>query len=96
MKVDRDLVLHVARLARLELTEAEVSHYETQLGRVVDYMSVLDKVPMTGGVDWKSGASFLNGVERPDVEKPSLPIDVALSQAPETHGSSFQVPKIIE
>lgn len=97
MQIDRKLVLHVARLARLELSDAEVAHYETQLGRIVGYMSVLDEVEAAGSVSWKIGpTSTAKGVERPDVVQPSLPIGAVLAGAPEVHESSFKVPKIIE
>lgn len=97
MNIDRNLVLHVARLAHLELSEVEVVYYEKQLGRVLEYIQLLEQVPAGKATDtspWRDDVGQV--AERPDVGIPPLPVEIALAEAPERRNSAFQVPKIIE
>lgn len=96
VQVDKKLVQHVASLANLELTEDELNHYENQLGKVLGYIAQLAEMPDDLGNDFR--ADTLGGAtpERPDVQKPSLPAEEALAEAPKKLGTAFQVPRIIE
>ena len=78
--IDRDQVLHVARLARLQLSEDELSKMAGELS------SILDDVPPTTHV-----VEVANAL-RPDEPRPSLPRDVVLEQAPATADGGFLVP----
>ena len=89
--IDREQVLHVARLARLELSEDEVSTMARELSSILDHIETigaldLDGVPPTTHV--VEVASAL----RADEPRPSLPRDVALAPAPATADDGFSVP----
>lgn len=97
MKIDAQLVKHVAGLAHLELTADEVAYYEAQLSKVLGYIEVLDAMP-TGDLpaDWRNDTAGPATPERPDVAKASLDPEDALAAAPQRTGTAFQVPRIIE
>ena len=89
--LDRDQVLHVARLARLELTDEEVQRMAGELSHVLDHIErirelELEDVPPTAHV-----VDVVN-VLREDVPRPCLPAEVALEQAPEPLHGGFGVP----
>ena len=89
--IDRDEVLHVARLARLALTDEEVERMARELSVVLDHIERiseldLDDVPPTSHVIDVAGAL------REDEPRPSLPRDVALGQAPAVEDGGFLVP----
>jgi aspartyl-tRNA(Asn)/glutamyl-tRNA(Gln) amidotransferase subunit C len=89
--LDHAQVLHVARLARLELSDAEVEKMAGELARVLDHIEKireldLERVPPTAHVIDISNAM------RPDEPRPSLPVDVALAAAPEPLEGGFGVP----
>jgi aspartyl-tRNA(Asn)/glutamyl-tRNA(Gln) amidotransferase subunit C len=89
--IDRDEVLHVARLARLHLSEQEVELMAGELSAVLDHIAKigeldLDNVPPTSHVVEVTGALRL------DEPAPSLPREVALAQAPAVSGEGFLVP----
>ena len=89
--IDREQVLHVARLARLELSEEEVERMARDLVKVLDHIEKiaeleLDDVPPTFHV------IDVTGSLRPDEPRPSLPRPQALAAAPELAGESFAVP----
>ena len=91
--IDREQVLHVARLARLSLSEAEVEAMRAELSRVlehIDRISELDlsDVPPTAHVVEVDVADAL----RPDEPRPSLAREVALAAAPEVAEGGFAVP----
>jgi aspartyl-tRNA(Asn)/glutamyl-tRNA(Gln) amidotransferase subunit C len=96
VKIDADVVKHVAGLAHLELSSDEVAYYETQLKRVLDHMAQLDAMPDTLEPGWRPDTVGLATPERPDVASPSLPAEEALAQAPQRGESAFLVPRIIE
>ncbi len=89
--IDRDEVLHVARLARLALGEDELEPMAQELSVVLDHIAKigeleLDDVPPTSHV------VELTGALRPDEPRPSLPREVALGQAPAVDQDGFLVP----
>jgi aspartyl-tRNA(Asn)/glutamyl-tRNA(Gln) amidotransferase subunit C len=89
--IDREQVLHVARLARLELSDDEVGRMATELSDILGHVEKiaglqLDDVPPTTHVVEVENAL------RPDVPQPSLPREVALAQAPATQDGGFLVP----
>ena len=89
--IDRDAVLHVARLARLALTDAEVERMTGELAKVLEHIEKiaeldLDGVPPTSHV---VEASF---ALRPDEPRPSLPREVVLARAPAVADDGFAVP----
>lgn len=95
MSLSRDDAAKVARLARLTLTDAELDSFTGQLGRILDYVAILDELDVTG-VEPMVHAVELSNVLRSDELTPSLPRAAALSNAPKTDGKYFLVPAIIE
>jgi aspartyl-tRNA(Asn)/glutamyl-tRNA(Gln) amidotransferase subunit C len=94
-RLTRDDVVHVARLARLELSDDEVARFTEQLAAVLahaDDVAALDiaDVPPT------SHPVPLVNVLRPDVVRPSLDRDEVLACAPEAEDGRFRVPRILE
>lgn len=94
MAADRIDVRHVAKLARLALTDAEVTLYGAQLGNLlqfVDEMSELD----TESVAATAQVVETRNVVREDAVRPCLTREAALAGAPQTQAGFFRVPKII-
>ena len=89
--IDREQVLHVARLARLELSDDEVTTMSRELSHVLDHIEKIgeleldDVAPTAHVVD-------VDDALRPDEPQPSLPREVALAQAPEVVADGFGVP----
>ena len=94
MKITADEIVHVAKLARLDLDESAVQLYTKQLGDILTYMDTLNRLD-TRGVAPTSHAIFINNAFRDDEVKPSMPVESALSNAPESEDGSFVVPKVI-
>ena len=94
MKITADEIVHVAKLARLDLDESAVQLYTKQLGDILTYMDALNRLD-TRGVAPTSHAIFINNAFRDDEVKPSMPVESALSNAPESEDGSFVVPKVI-
>ncbi|MGD8250913.1 MAG: Asp-tRNA(Asn)/Glu-tRNA(Gln) amidotransferase subunit GatC [Desulfobacterales bacterium] len=94
MAIDRDQVLHVARLARLDLDDASVDTLVTQLGQILDYVEALNRID-TEGVKPTSHAISLTNALREDRERPHLDRHSALENAPERDDDTFLVPKVI-
>jgi aspartyl-tRNA(Asn)/glutamyl-tRNA(Gln) amidotransferase subunit C len=88
-------VEHVARLARLALTEGERSRMREQLDGILAYIDTLRALD-TSAIEPTSHAVPLVNVMRDDEVRPCLAQDVALANAPERSGEFFRVPKIIE
>ena len=87
-------MLHVARLARLNLDEEIIELYTKQLGEILTYMDTLNRVD-TKDVPATSHAIFMNNAFREDEVKDSIPVEQALANAPQAEDGSFVVPKVI-
>ena len=94
MPVEID-VDHVARLARLALTDEEKDRFRRQLGVILEHA---EKVGEVAAEDIPPTAQPVprSNVLRPDVRVPSLPLEEALAGAPEREGDRFRVPRIVE
>jgi aspartyl-tRNA(Asn)/glutamyl-tRNA(Gln) amidotransferase subunit C len=90
----RDDVAHLARLARLALTDEELDHFAGQLSAVLDAVAEVGKADV-GDVPPMTHAVPLTNVTRPDVVMPSLPRDVVLAEAPAAEDDRFRVPQIL-
>ncbi len=88
-------VEHIAKLARLRLTEEEKLRFQKELGKIIEYFDQLKKLN-TDGVPPTTHVVPLENVLRGDVVKPSLPVDEALANAPDRKGNYFRVPKVVE
>jgi aspartyl-tRNA(Asn)/glutamyl-tRNA(Gln) amidotransferase subunit C len=93
--IERKDVEHVARLARLALTDAETETMRVQLNGILAYIEKLNALP-TEGVEPTSHAVPMVNVMRDDAPGPCLPRDEALANAPDRAGEFFRVPRIIE
>jgi aspartyl-tRNA(Asn)/glutamyl-tRNA(Gln) amidotransferase subunit C len=89
--IDRDEVLHVARLARLALSEDEVESMAGELSAVLDHIAKISELDLTD-VPPTSHVVEVTGGLRPDEPRASLPREVALAQAPAVSDGGFLVP----
>ena len=85
---------HVAKLARLDLTAAEVDRMTGQLDAILSYVAKLDELDVTG-VDVTTHTQQVVNAFREDEARPSLPRELALANGPEQNGGSFVVPRVI-
>lgn len=88
-------VEHVARLARLALSEGELARMQEELGAILAYIDQLRQLDVTG-VEPTTHAVALTDVMRADEPEPCLPGEAALANAPDRSGDLFRVPRIIE
>jgi len=95
MKISRDQVLHVARLARVALSEAEVTRFSEQLSNIMENFAALEEVD-TGDVPPTAQPIPLKNVLKPDEVAPSLPQDEVLTNAPRREGEFFRVRAVLE
>ena len=97
MAIDRGQVRHVARLARLALSEEEEERFAAQLGHVLEYIERLQAVDVAGVEPLSFAGDAAAGLPlREDEPWPCLPRDKVLAQAPEHNGEAFLVPRILE
>jgi aspartyl-tRNA(Asn)/glutamyl-tRNA(Gln) amidotransferase subunit C len=85
---------HVAKLARLALSDQQLQRFTGQLESILEYVAKIDQVDVSG-VEPMAHAVPLANVLRDDVVGPSLPLEKVLQNAPDTDGPFFKVPKVI-
>ena len=90
--LSRDQVLHVARLARLELTDEEVDRFGGELSKVLDHIETIEQLGDLEDVAPTSHVVAVENALRGDEPTPSLPRDVALASAPDAAMGGFRVP----
>jgi aspartyl-tRNA(Asn)/glutamyl-tRNA(Gln) amidotransferase subunit C len=93
--ISREEVQHVARLARLHLTDDEAERMREQLDAILAYIDKLRELDVEG-VEPTAHAVPLVNVMRDDAPTPCLPQEGALANAPDRAGEFFRVPRIIE
>ena len=89
--IDRAEVLHVARLARLKLSDAEIEPMARELSAVLDHVAKIAELDLDG-VPPTTHVAELTGRLRADEPRESLPREVVLAQAPAVSGDGFLVP----
>jgi aspartyl-tRNA(Asn)/glutamyl-tRNA(Gln) amidotransferase subunit C len=89
--IDRDEVLHVARLARLQLNDAEIEPMARELSAVLDHIAKIGELDLEG-VTPTTHVAELSGHLRADEPRESLSRAVVLAQAPKVSGDGFLVP----
>jgi aspartyl-tRNA(Asn)/glutamyl-tRNA(Gln) amidotransferase subunit C len=89
--IDREQVLHVARLARLRVEEDDVERIATELSQILDHIETISQLDLEG-VEPTDHVVELENVLRPDEPRPSWPRETMLEQAPDPSESSFRVP----
>jgi aspartyl-tRNA(Asn)/glutamyl-tRNA(Gln) amidotransferase subunit C len=93
--MDSETVNHVAKLARLKMSQAEADAMTNQLSKVLDYITVLNEVD-TDNVEPMVHAIELRNAFRSDEARESIPREHALQNAPATDGECFLVPDILD
>ena len=89
--IDRDQVLHVARLARLRLNDDDVERMAGELSGILDHVERISELDLDG-VEPTSHVIALENVLRPDQPRPSWDRDEVLERAPDPAGGAFRVP----
>jgi aspartyl-tRNA(Asn)/glutamyl-tRNA(Gln) amidotransferase subunit C len=89
--IDREQVLHVAKLARLKLTEEEVERMSGELSAILEHVDNINELDLEG-VEPTAHVVPLENVLRADDPRPSLPRERALEGAPDADETGFRVP----
>lgn len=91
----RDDVVHLAGLARIELSDAELDRMVGELGVILESVAKVQQAPIDGVVPMSHPMPLTN-VTRPDVVRPGLTSQQALAGAPEVEEQRFSVPRILD
>lgn len=94
MEVSREELLHIAKLANLNIGEDEIEKYILNLEDILNFANIVNNAPLDG-VKETIGAVELNNVFRKDEVKPYTDIDGLLQNAPEHEDNMFKIPKVI-
>jgi aspartyl-tRNA(Asn)/glutamyl-tRNA(Gln) amidotransferase subunit C len=89
--IDREQVLHVARLARLELSEDEVARMTGELSAILEHIEKISALDLDGVPPTSHVVDVPNAL-RPDVPRPCLAREVVLADAPAVEDEGFSVP----
>ena len=89
--IDREQVLHVARLARLRLSDEEVERMSAELSSILEHVERIGELDLDGVEPTSHVVDVDNGL-RADEPRPSLPRERALTPAPDSAGDGFRVP----
>lgn len=93
--IDESTVRHIARLARLRLTDDEVRHFVTQLGAILDYIRQLERLD-TRDVEPTAHPLPVQNVVREDEPAPPLGAERTLANAPRREAGFFALPKVLD
>lgn len=93
MPIAKKQIEHIARLARLEFSPEELARYSRELTKIIEYIDRLEAAD-TSGVDI-SALSATHDALREDIVRPSLTVNEALKNAPETEDNYFIVPRVM-
>jgi aspartyl-tRNA(Asn)/glutamyl-tRNA(Gln) amidotransferase subunit C len=94
-RITRADVEHVAQLARLALSDDEVTRFTDELGAILEHAEDLAALDLHD-VEPTAHPLPLTNVTRPDEVRPSLPRDEVLAQAPAVEDGRFRVPRILD
>lgn len=95
MSITRETIDHIASLARLSFTEEEKDVFVEQFQRIVEYVDVIQSLNLDGVEPLKHTGSGTENVFRDDIERPCLPLEDALLNAPKRNESFFKVPRVL-
>jgi aspartyl-tRNA(Asn)/glutamyl-tRNA(Gln) amidotransferase subunit C len=93
--IDREMVQHVAKLARLGLSEEDVETFGSQLSVILENIRILQEADVSG-VSPTAHASRLTNIMRQDVPRPSYPPEVLLANAPDQEDNCLKVNAVLE
>ena len=94
MKVNKDLIIHIAKLSRLNLTKEEIEKFQTDLKEILNAFSQLDKIDTTN-VKPSFHSIELKNTTREDIPKECLSNDLALSNTQHKKDGYFKGPRVI-
>ncbi len=94
-KFDTQQVRKVAKLARLDLTEAEIEEFTDQFGAILEYVEKMNELD-TANIEPLAHCLPIHNVFRADQVRESLGTEKTLANAPQRDGPFFKVPKILE
>jgi aspartyl-tRNA(Asn)/glutamyl-tRNA(Gln) amidotransferase subunit C len=95
VKIDRDMVEHIANLAKLQLTDDEIELYAEQLSEILDYAERLQALD-TEAIPPTASVLPLRNVLRFDAARPSLARDEALANAADAADGQFRVEAVLD
>jgi aspartyl-tRNA(Asn)/glutamyl-tRNA(Gln) amidotransferase subunit C len=95
MKLEREAVLHISKLARVDLSEAEIETFSEQLSDILSHFDVLQGID-TEGVEPTAHTLPLRNVMAADASRSSLPQDEVLAMAPNTEDGYLRVRAVLE
>jgi aspartyl-tRNA(Asn)/glutamyl-tRNA(Gln) amidotransferase subunit C len=95
MAISRSDVLHVARLAKLRLEDAEIEPIMADLGKILEYVELLNELD-TSGIPPMSHVTVTQSPLRGDEVHPVVPTEEALAEAPRRSGDGFAVPAFVD
>jgi aspartyl-tRNA(Asn)/glutamyl-tRNA(Gln) amidotransferase subunit C len=94
-KIDISEVRTVAKLARLQLSDGEVTQFSHQLSAILDYIEKLNQLD-TKNVEPLAHCLPVSNIFRADIVVPSLGVEKALANAPDRDNEFFKVPRILD
>lgn len=95
MKLSREEVEHIARLARLGLSESEIEKFQIQLSDILENFEILKQLD-TVDLPPTAQSIALQNIFRPDEAKPSLPLEDVLANAPQREANYFKIRAVLE
>ncbi len=95
MKLTREEVLHIAALAKLGMTEEDITHFGAQLSNILENFEVLNKVD-TNNVPPTAQPNSLCNVMKDDVVAPSMPVKDVMANAPKQEDNFFKIRAVLE
>jgi aspartyl-tRNA(Asn)/glutamyl-tRNA(Gln) amidotransferase subunit C len=95
MDVTEDLVRHVARLARVALTDEEVPRMARELARILDHVAAVQRVEVPASAETAAVPPLPSAALREDATAPSLPRDRVLGNAPDHDDVFLTVPRVL-
>jgi aspartyl-tRNA(Asn)/glutamyl-tRNA(Gln) amidotransferase subunit C len=94
VRVDRDLVKHIAQLSRLSFDKDRATLFAAEMSSILEFIDELSSVD-TDGVPPTENVRDVTNVLRDDEVRPSISVDRALSNAPSSQNGCFKVPKVL-
>ena len=95
MKIDSAMLEHLCELARLDLPQEERGEVLEQLGKILDYMEILNRLDTERVEPYDLAAETVGGL-RADVPGPSMDRAALLENAPRAQDGAYQVPRTVE
>ncbi len=93
-RLSLDEVRHIAKLARLKLSDADLEQFTGQLSSVLDHVARLNELDVEGIEPMYQPSDLVNRLDE-DVVEPSLDAATVLAMSPETEGAFLAVPKVL-